>query len=69
VAGFVNVNRAQGGHVSPGTVASTVEAIIGAVHIDSGHSEEVVRAVLVELGLVADFCSYLVTLLNSPFKL
>ncbi|KAH8693223.1 putative RNAse III [Talaromyces proteolyticus] len=34
--GFIYVNPAQGGHVSDGVMATAVEAIFGAVYIDSG---------------------------------
>lgn len=47
---FVNSNPSQGKIVSPITMAATVEAILGAVYLDS--SLEKVREVMQTLGLV-----------------
>ncbi|OJJ68385.1 hypothetical protein ASPBRDRAFT_198822 [Aspergillus brasiliensis CBS 101740] len=48
---FVIVNPAQGRVVSTGVMAETIQALIGAVFIDSGHSVETVRPLVAKLGL------------------
>ncbi|GKZ38559.1 hypothetical protein AbraIFM66950_010841 [Aspergillus brasiliensis] len=48
---FVIVNPAQGRVVSTGVMAETIQALIGAVFIDSGHSVETVRSLVAKLGL------------------
>ena len=47
----IHKNRASGNHVSHGTMAQTVEAVLGAVWLDSNESLPRVRAVMVTLGL------------------
>ncbi|OBT63704.1 hypothetical protein VE03_06134 [Pseudogymnoascus sp. 23342-1-I1] len=48
---IVNANPSQQGYVSPRIVADTLEAIIGAVYLDSGKDIESVRLVMATLGL------------------
>ncbi|KFY46875.1 hypothetical protein V494_00285 [Pseudogymnoascus sp. VKM F-4513 (FW-928)] len=48
---LVNRNPSQQGDVPPRTVADTVEAILGAVYLDSGKDIESVRLVMARLGL------------------
>lgn len=48
---LVNANPSQQGYVSPRIVADTLEAIIGAVYLDSGKDTESVRLVMSTLGL------------------
>jgi ribonuclease-3 len=48
----VIINPAQWGIVSNKTMATTVEALIGAVFIDSGLDINAVRAVMVNLGIM-----------------
>ncbi|PYI03111.1 ribonuclease III [Aspergillus sclerotiicarbonarius CBS 121057] len=48
---FVMINPAQGRTVSNGVMASTVEALIGAVYIDSNMDIETVRSVIDTLDL------------------
>ena len=49
--GFICRNPSQGGHISPATMTATVEAILGAVYLDSG--VESVSQVMQTLGLVS----------------
>jgi ribonuclease-3 len=46
---FINKNPSQGGSVSIKTMATTIEAIIGAIYLDS-NSFVAVRAALARLG-------------------
>lgn len=48
---FVYKNPSQYGNVSPGPMASTVEALLGAVFLDSGEDIDAVRRVMLVLGL------------------
>jgi ribonuclease-3 len=48
---LVNRNPSQQGIVSEVTLTATVEAIIGAVYLDSGRSTAEVRRVMERLGL------------------
>lgn len=48
---YVNMNPSQGHAVSPITMTATVEAILGAVYLDSGMED--VRKVMQTLGLRA----------------
>ncbi|KAB8264066.1 ribonuclease III domain-containing protein [Aspergillus pseudonomiae] len=48
---YLYVNPSQGGTVSDKVMATTVEAILGAVYIDSGENIQAVRSVVAELGL------------------
>jgi ribonuclease-3 len=48
---FVETNPAQKGKVSKGTRATTVEAIIGAVWVDSGKNASQVNRVMENMGL------------------
>ncbi|OGM50308.1 RNAse III [Aspergillus bombycis] len=48
---YLYVNPSQGGAVSDKVMATTVEAILGAVYIDSGENIQAVRSVVAELGL------------------
>ncbi|KFY16796.1 hypothetical protein V492_01089 [Pseudogymnoascus sp. VKM F-4246] len=48
---LVNRNPSQQGDVPPRTIADTVEAILGAVYLDSGKDIESVRLVMARLGL------------------
>lgn len=48
---IVNRNPAQQGSVSPRTITDTVQAILGAVYLDSGRNIDSVRLVMVNLGL------------------
>jgi dsRNA-specific ribonuclease len=50
----VEKNPSQMGEISPQTMTTAVEAIIGAVHLDDGHREDAVRRVMQSLGLVYD---------------
>lgn len=47
---FICRNPSQGGHISPVTMTATVEAILGAVYLDSGIDN--VSQVMQTLGLV-----------------
>ncbi|KAK4148402.1 hypothetical protein C8A00DRAFT_19761, partial [Chaetomidium leptoderma] len=47
-------NPCQGEVVSRTTMASTVEALVGAVWLDSGRNFEQVRAVMKRLGIIDD---------------
>ncbi|KAK0736727.1 hypothetical protein B0T21DRAFT_288200, partial [Apiosordaria backusii] len=51
---FVVKNPCQGKVVSRTTMASTVEALVGAVWLDSGRNFEQVRAVMKRLGIIDD---------------
>ncbi|KFY32893.1 hypothetical protein V495_08635 [Pseudogymnoascus sp. VKM F-4514 (FW-929)] len=48
---IVNRNPSQQGSVSPRTITDTVQAILGAVYLDSGRSIDSVRLVMANLGL------------------
>jgi ribonuclease-3 len=48
---YIQVNRAQRGQVSNRTMATTLEAIIGAIYIDSGFNYSVLSDVMARLGL------------------
>ncbi|KFY31752.1 hypothetical protein V493_00834 [Pseudogymnoascus sp. VKM F-4281 (FW-2241)] len=48
---LVNRNPSQQGIVSPRIVADTVEAILGAVYLDSGNDIDCVRLVMARIGL------------------
>ncbi|KAF1985768.1 RNAse III [Aulographum hederae CBS 113979] len=48
---YINNNRCQGSLISVGTMATTVEALVGAVFLDSGMDSQVVQALARELGL------------------
>ena len=48
----VIINPAQRGIVSDGPMADTVEALIGAVYLDSGLDISAVRAVMINLGIM-----------------
>ncbi|KFY02952.1 hypothetical protein O988_01770 [Pseudogymnoascus sp. VKM F-3808] len=48
---IVNRNPAQQGSVSPRTITDTVQAILGAVYLDSGRNIDCVRLVMVKFGL------------------
>ncbi|OOO05960.1 ribonuclease III [Aspergillus oryzae] len=48
---YIYVNPSQGGIVSDKVMATTVEAILGAVYIDSGEDIPAVRSVVAKLGL------------------
>ncbi|KAE8164157.1 ribonuclease III domain-containing protein [Aspergillus tamarii] len=48
---YIYANPSQGGIVSDRVMATTVEAILGAVYIDSGENIQAVRSVAEELGL------------------
>lgn len=48
---FIQGNPAQRGEVSTRTMATTLEAIIGAIFIDSGSSYSVLSDVMARLGL------------------
>jgi len=49
---FVLVNPSQRGLVSVGVMASTIEAIIGAVWLDTDGDLSIVQSVIMELGLL-----------------
>jgi hypothetical protein len=49
---FVNRNRNTKGIVPKGTMSATVEALIGAVFIDSGESLQAVKGAITGLGLL-----------------
>ncbi|KAJ5605850.1 hypothetical protein N7510_008631 [Penicillium lagena] len=49
---YIHVNRSQQGQVFNKVMATAVEAIIGAVFIDSDHNIAVVQIVLVTLGIL-----------------
>ncbi|KAL8701941.1 MAG: hypothetical protein Q9201_004646 [Fulgogasparrea decipioides] len=49
---FVNKNRSQGNVVPTRVMTATVEAIIGAVFLDSNHNFTTVRQVMQNIGLV-----------------
>jgi ribonuclease-3 len=48
---IVNRNPAQQGSVSGRTITDTVQAILGAVYLDSGRNIDCVRLVMVKFGL------------------
>ena len=48
---FVNNNRSQGNTVQKGTVVSTLQALLGAVFLDSAYNLDTLKAVLKKLGL------------------
>lgn len=48
---YINNNPSQLGVVSDKTLATTVEAILGAVYLDSGKDLDIVKAVMRALGL------------------
>lgn len=54
VDAFIRKNPSQGSRVFDNLRATTVEAIIGAVYIDSGYDFAVVRKVIVNLGLLEE---------------
>ncbi|KAJ5894099.1 RNAse III [Penicillium taxi] len=47
---LIYVNPAQGNHVSPGVMMKAVEAIVGAVFLDSDHNIEITRKVAAQIG-------------------
>ena len=49
---YVHINPG-GNTVAPNTMAATVEALLGAIYLDSGHDIEAVNAVMNRLGLRA----------------
>ncbi|KAL8725862.1 MAG: hypothetical protein Q9181_006263 [Wetmoreana brouardii] len=49
---FVNKNQSQGNVVPTRVMTATVEAIIGAVFLDSNHNFTIVRQVMQNIGLV-----------------
>lgn len=51
---YIHVNPSQWGQVSDKVMATTVEAIIGAVFIDSDWNISIVKLVLVMLGILED---------------
>lgn len=53
---FVILAGGQAGSntIPPTTMAATVEAVIGAVHLDSGSRLDTVKAVMILLGLIAE---------------
>lgn len=54
---FINMNPGHCGPVSKNMVANAVEAIVGAVYLDSQRSDAAVRGVLRQLGLIADLAA------------
>lgn len=48
---YVNANPSQLGVVPNGTLAATVEAILGAVYLDTARDIDIVKAVMRALGL------------------
>ena len=51
LAAYVNTNPSQGGVISEKTLATTVEALLGAVYLDSGNDLNAVKSVMRALGL------------------
>jgi ribonuclease-3 len=51
LARFIEKNPSQPGAVPAGPMATTVEALVGAVFIDSGRNLDVAQSVMEELGL------------------
>lgn len=47
----VNNNPAQGGVVSPATMTTTVEAILGAIYLDSEQNIEAIQTAMELMGL------------------
>jgi ribonuclease-3 len=52
LARYVRINPAQQGDISPSTMATTVEALIGAVYPDSEPGLSAVKAVMIRLGIM-----------------
>lgn len=51
---FILLNPSLRGTVQPSLMATTVEAILGAVYLDSHNDIETIRQVVVHLGLMDD---------------
>lgn len=51
---FIHLNPSALGHVGDKLMATTVEAVIGAIYLDSGYDMGVVRSVIIRLGLLEE---------------
>lgn len=51
---FIHLNPSARGHVTDNLMATTVEAVIGAVYLDSGYDIAVARKVIIRLGILEE---------------